>query len=135
MLSSAFNEALSSFHTFSSFTIEIMFVQFCFRSLNIARMDSCVFQAHVQSMFPKKNKQKKHPKTTTMRSVDKQVNSSGTLFAYLDHLPLKSNPTKIIIYLLLNQAASSISQPTLWLLLKSLCSRSATQGWSHENIV
>lgn len=70
-----------------------------------------------------------------MRSVDKQVNSTGTLFVYPDHLSLKSNPTKIIIYLLLNQAASSISRPTLWLLLKSLRSHSATWGWSHENIM
>lgn len=70
-----------------------------------------------------------------MRSVEKQVNLTGTLFSYPCHLPLKSDRAKIIKYLLLNHVASSINWATLWLLLKSLCSRSAARGWSHENIV
>lgn len=64
-----------------------------------------------------------------MPSVEKQVDSSGTPFSYPDHFPLKSDPAKIIKYLLLNHAASSINWATLWLPLKSLHSRSAPWGW------
>lgn len=64
-----------------------------------------------------------------MASVEKQVNSSGALFSYPDHFPLKSDPATIIKYLLLNHAASSINWPTLWLPLKSLRSCSAARGW------
>lgn len=78
---------------------------------------------------------KKNPKPLQCDLLTNKVNSIGTLFAYLAHLALKSNSPKIIIYLLPNQAAPSISRPTLWLLIKSLCSCSATRGWTHENIV